>query len=311
MRKHRILFFPLFIILCCCSKNDAVESNEKIFEITGSLTHNAKTRTYRIHLPSSYYNTTHTLPLILGLHGGGGSAEQFETQTELNDKADAESFIVVYPDGLLNPTVSVRTWNAGKCCGANASVLNTDDVGFISTLIDKMLADYSVDAKKVYATGHSNGAMMCYQLANSLSTKLAAIAPNAGNFQIESAYTPVRNVPVIHIISKLDKNVKYEGGYTEGPGGQYNPPADSCLNVVASLASCTQIKQTVQSQPLYTKYKWSGCTPNTFEVILYVTEDGGHSWPGGNKGSVLGDAPSQAFINNDVIWDFLKQYSLP
>src|SRR6185369_11336984 len=98
-------------------------------------------------------------------------------------KADAENFIIVYPDGLTNPVATtVRTWNAGKCCGQNASTRNIDDVGFISGLIDQLKTKYRVDAKKVYATGHSNGAMLCYRLASELSTKLAAVGPNAGNF---------------------------------------------------------------------------------------------------------------------------------
>jgi polyhydroxybutyrate depolymerase len=309
--RRLLSFFTCLLIIGSCSKDDSVKPEEKVFDLTGTLTHDTKTRTYRIHLPTSYYDKSIALPLVLGLHGGGGSGEQFETQTGLDAKADAESFIIVYPDGLINPNANVRTWNAGKCCAQNASTLNTDDVGFISALIDKLQVDYRVNAKKVYATGHSNGAMLCYKLASELSTKLAAIAPNAGNFQMRSTYAPTRNVPVIHINSKLDQNVKYAGGVTTGPGGQYNPPVDSCLNVVAARASCAQVKQVVQSSPLYIEYKWSSCTPTTFEVLLYLTEDGGHSWPGGNKGSIFGDTPSQAFSNNDIIWEFLKKYSLP
>jgi polyhydroxybutyrate depolymerase len=300
--------------LYCCSKDDSevITPVVKVYDTTGYFTHDGKTRTYRIHLPTSYHDTDAKLPLVVGLHGGGGSGEQFEAQTGLSDKADAADFIIVYPDGLTNPNATtVRTWNAGKCCGANASTLDTDDVGFISKLIDKMTTDYRVDSKRVYATGHSNGAMMCYKLANELSTKIAAVAPNAGNFQIESPYAPTRNVPVIEIISKLDQNVKYLGGMTEGPGGQYNPPIDSCLNIVAGLAACSDSKGIIKAETLYTAYKWSGCTPATFEVLLYLTEDGGHSWPGGIKGSIVGDEPSKAFINNDIIWDFLKKYSLP
>jgi polyhydroxybutyrate depolymerase len=308
-----ILLVVVSIALCCCSKDDGEATPVvKVYDTTGFFTHDGETRTYRVHLPTSYYDTDNKLPLVLGLHGGGGSGEQFETQTELSSKSDAAGFIIVYPDGLTNPNATrVRTWNAGKCCGANASTLNTDDVGFISKLIDKITTDYRVDSKKIYATGHSNGAMMCYRLANELSTKLAAIAPNAGNFQMKSAYAPTRNVPVIHINSKLDMNVKYAGGMTEGPGGQYNPPVDSCLNVIAGLAGCAVSKGVVKSETLYTEYAWSDCTPGTFEVLLYLTEDGGHAWPGGNKGSAFADDPSQAFVNNDIIWDFFQKYSLP
>lgn len=304
-------FLSLFIVLLHgCSKDDDPKTNTD-FDLTESLTHDGTERTYRIHLPPSYYDNKNKLALVLGFHGGGGSGEQFETQTELDAKADAENFIIVYPDGLPNPRVSVRTWNAGKCCGQNASTLNTDDVGFVSALIDKMISNYRIDNKKIYATGHSNGAMLCYRLANELSTKIAAIAPNAGNFQMKTDYNPTRNIPVIHINSKLDQNVKYAGGMTQGPGGQYNPPVDSCLNAVAGLASCLQTKTTVQTFPLYTIYQWTGCTPDNFQILLYLTEDGGHSWPGGNKGSVFADSPSNAFKNNDVIWEFLNKYSLP
>jgi polyhydroxybutyrate depolymerase len=309
MQKVNLIYI-LFLLLCCCSKDDTA-TPEKIFDLTGSLTHDSKSRTYRIHLPPTYFDTKDYLPLVIGLHGGGGSGEQFEAQTSLSNTADAENFIIIYPDGLPNPNVNIRTWNAGKCCGQNASTLQTDDVGFIADLIDKMVKDYRVDNKKVYATGHSNGAMLCYRLANELSEKIAAIAPNAGNFQMKSAYEPVRNVPVIHINSKLDENVKYNGGITSGPGGQYNPPVDSCLNIVATLANCIQTKQVIQTSPLYTIYKWSGCTPGDFEVYLYLTDDGGHSWPGGNKGSIFADTPSQAFRNNDIIWSFFEKYSLP
>jgi len=297
--------------LCCCSKENS-KPQTRVYDVYDSLVHDSKQRTFHVHLPPTYYDTNDALPLVIGLHGGGGSGDQFEAQTNLDSKADAANFIIVYPNGLTNPNATtVRTWNAGKCCGQVASTLNVDDVGFISDLIDKLTATYRIDPKKVYATGHSNGAMLCYRLASELSTKLAAVAPNAGNFQMKTPYAPTRNVPVIHINSKLDQNVKYLGGMTDGPGGQYDPPVDSCLNVVAARASCTNTKQTVQTFSLYTIYEWSGCTPNSFKVMLYLTEDGGHSWPGGNKGSAFADPPSQAFVNNDVIWDFLKQYQLP
>lgn len=299
----------LVIVLLSCAEDDG--PSMKIFTVDGSLIHDNETRTYRVVLPESYYDSNNTLPLLLGLHGGFGSGTQFEIQSELSEKANTENFIVVYPDGLPNPALGVRTWNAGKCCGSNASLLETDDVGFISKLIDQLMREYRVDGKRIYATGHSNGAMMCYRLANELSEKIAAIAPTAGNFQITTPYTPVRNVPVVNISSKLDMNVKYEGGMTEGPGGQYNPPTDSCLDVVAAIAGCTDIKTTVQTFPLYTIYSWKNCSSADFEVLLYLTEDGGHAWPGGNKGSQISDSPSQAFSNNDIIWDFLKKYSLP
>jgi len=219
----------------------------------------------------------------------------------------------VFPNGLDNAS-GARTWNAGNCCGANSDIKNTDDVGFISALIDTLVKNYHIDRKRVYATGHSNGSMMCYRLASELSSKITAIAPNAGAFQMKTPYAATRNVPVLHIHSLLDENAKYLGGKSQNYAltGLDNVPVDSCLNVVAKRAGCTALKTTVSSYPLYTIYKWTNCTDSKFQVLLYLTKDGGHSWPGGHQSTGLDtDPPSEAFVNNDIIWNFFSQYSLP
>ena len=177
---------------------------------TDTLQHDGKSRFYSIHLPSAYPKSKNPLPLVVALHGGGGSGRQFETQSRLSEKADKEGFIVVYPDGLQNPGIlGLRTWNAGACCGQSAVTRQADDVGFIRELIDKLVATYRIDSKRIYATGHSNGGMLCYRLACELPDKLAAIAANAGTMQVETACRPTRVMPILHIHSQLDRNVPY------------------------------------------------------------------------------------------------------
>jgi len=58
---------------------------------------------------------------------------------------------------------------------------STDDVAFISALIDTLVARYPIDPARVFVTGHSNGAHMAYHLAHSLWNKVAAIAPVEGS----------------------------------------------------------------------------------------------------------------------------------
>src|SRR5258708_3826848 len=109
-----------------------------LYDIQASFSHDGSLRSYSIHLPVSFYNQPdRRFPLVLALHGGGGTAADFIGLTHLNDKADSAGFIVVYPDGLRNPS-GLRTWNAGKCCAMNAVIYKTDDVGYIANLIDTM-----------------------------------------------------------------------------------------------------------------------------------------------------------------------------
>jgi polyhydroxybutyrate depolymerase len=46
-------------------------------------------------------------------------------------------------------------------------------------------------------------------------------------------------------------------------------------------------------------------------IRYYLTQDGGHAWPGGLPGSVIGDKPSIVINADDLLWDFFQQYQLP
>ncbi|MEZ0612220.1 PHB depolymerase family esterase [Fibrella sp. WM1] len=278
-----------------------------------TLQHAGQVRLYRLHLPPTYDQRSRPIPLLIALHGGGGSGQQFENQSGLSEKADREGFAVVYPDGQVNPGVlKLRTWNAGHCCGQRATTQQTDDVGFIRALISKLTRTYRLDPRRVYATGHSNGAMLCYRLACELPDKIAAIATNAGTMQVKTACQPSRVLPILHMHSKQDRNVPYDGGVgSRSLNGQWNPSVDSSLMVFARLARCRAAKPTVQPANGYTLYKWKACERGA-DLHYYLTDDGGHSWPGGQK-SVrrFGDPPSAALTANDVLWAFVSQYTLP
>ena len=263
-------------------------------------------RTYLLHLPTGY-SETDSLPLIIAMHGGLGNAYNIEMQSGLSDKADSEHFIVVYPEGAKGGLLGVRTWNAGWCCGA-ASDSNIDDAGFINALLDTLINQYSIDKKRIYATGMSNGGFMSYRLACELSDRIAAIAPVAASMSLTNC-NPTRAVPIIHFHSYLDQNVPYEGGIGTGISNHYNPPVDSVLNGWANSNGCTIANDTIVHSDEYDLIKWGACNCEV-EIDCYVTHDGGHSWPGGNH-SLTGDSVS-IFINaTDLMWSFFQQYSLP
>lgn len=269
-----------------------------------SLLYTSSYRTYLLHLPPSY-NPATPMPLIIAMHGGFGSGPQLEDQSQLSTKADTAGFIIVYPEGVKS-TLGIRTWNAGGCCGY-AVDNNINDVGFLTALIDTLIANYSIDTSRVYATGMSNGAFMSYRLACEISNKIAAIAPVAGTMNV-GLCNPVRAVPVIHFHSYLDTNVPYQGGIGNGASDHYNPPLDSVLNVWSLYNQCAQINDTIHNDTDYTHINWNSCACGN-ELNLYITHDGGHSWPGGTA-SMVGDSVSTVINANDLMWDFFQKYSL-
>ena len=102
------------------------------------------------------------------------------------------------------------TWNAGGCCGY-AREARVDDVGFALRVLADLARDLPLDRTRVYATGHSNGAMMAYRLAAEAAERIAAIAPVAGAMQLAS-FAPSRPVPVLHVHSVDDPRALYAGG---------------------------------------------------------------------------------------------------
>lgn len=313
MRNHSTLFnlFSVCLLFAslACKKNDP-QPKEKQYRFSETMTVDGRTRTYTLNLPPNYYETS-GFSLVIAMHGGGGSANQFESTSKLTEKANTAKFIVVYPEGVKsNGILQARSWNAGNCCDF-ASENNIDDVKFLSQLIDKLLATYKINPKKVYATGHSNGGMMSYGLACELSGKIAAIAPNGCTMVVDKPCAATRAVPVLHMHSALDQHVPYTGGVgTAGPSKHYNPPLDSVLNVWHLKNQCTNKAQVITNNSAYTFTKWSGCN-NNVNIHYYLTKDGGHAWPGGLPGSANGDTPSTAINANDLLWEFFQQYQLP
>lgn len=302
------LIAGLLILLVCCGKKNDDPDTPKVYRVEGSLTVDGRERTYLVNLPPAYYDNK-DYSLIIAMHGGGGSGAQFEASSLLTQKANASGFIVVYPDGVQSTGLGIRTWNAGTCC-AFAVENNINDVKFISQLIDKLVATYKINPKKVYATGHSNGGMLSYRLACELSNKIAAIAPNGCTMVVTQPCNPSRAVPILHMHSVLDEHIPYTGGTGNGISGVYAPPMDSVFNVWSSKNACTTTAQVVINNSSYKFTQWTGCSNNT-AINYYLTKDGGHAWPGGLPGSANGDTPSQVINANDLLWEFFKKYQLP
>ncbi len=174
-----------------------------------SLVISGVTRTYIVHVPPRV-SEGRPLPIVLAFHGGGGTASGFKAYAGLDALADREGFVVVYPDGTGRLGRRLLTRNAGGCCGY-AAAQSVDDVGFALAALRDVARNVSIDPARVYATGHSNGAMMAYRLAIDAAERVAAIAPVAGAMQAAS-FPPARPVPVLHIHSVDDPRALYAGG---------------------------------------------------------------------------------------------------
>lgn len=306
--KMILSFVSICMMLLSCSKDSNPIPAQ--FRYSEQIMIDGIARTYIVKLPKNYYDSTTDRPLVIGLHGTGGSARQFETAYGFNEKSDAAGFVAVYPDGVLKGDgrgwLEIRTWNAGSCCDY-AMYKNINDVKFINTLIDSISNRFAVDRKKVYVTGMSNGGMMAYRLASELSHKIAAIGVVSGTMVAPKDVSKQGVVPALHIHALPDTKVPFAGGV--GIGGYDFPPAMEGINYWVNRNNCSTSPVTEQHYG-YQLQSWSNNAGTTL-VQCYLTEDGGHAWPSSAKQGARGDTPSTVINATDLVWDFFTRFSLP
>ena len=288
-----------------------------------SLQVGSRQRTYRVHLPPRFAEKS-ALPVLLAFHGGGGSAQGFQKYAGLDAVADREGFVVVYPDGTGRLGRRLLTWNAGGCCGA-AREDRVDDVGFALRVLADLARDLALDRTRVYATGHSNGAMMSYRLAAEQADRIAAIAPVAGAMQVAS-FQPSRAMPVLHIHSVDDPRALYAGGL--GPAFpftrvrvQHNPveaelarwiEIDGCATAPQLEAERFATGDGVKGNQRAQLLDYAPCSSGA-DVQLWKLTGAGHGWPGAPP--VLGEklmGPEARVISAaEEVWTFLQRFTRP
>lgn len=268
------------------------------------LRHEGRERGFIVHVPKAY-RADRPAPLVLALHGGGGSMEVMAKDRlyGLVSQSEASGWIVVFPNGFSRLGGRLATWNAGICCGA-ARDNGSDDVGFLRAVVAEVQRRVAVDPQRVFATGMSNGGMMSYRLACEASDIFRAIAAVAGTDGTTDC-RPGRPVPVFHLHAKDDDRVLFNGG----SGSTSDTHADfvsvpATVDKWARLNACSGPTQTVLQRPGVTCDVRSGCQGGA-EVRLCVTDSGGHSWPGGRK--ALGGKGSTALDATEAIWAFFAR----
>lgn len=277
---------------------------------SGSITTaDGRVRTYRLYVPASAAGTDR-LPLLVALHGGLGWGAQFEANSGFDGLAESNRFIVVYPDGTnARPgDTTLLTWNGGLCCRP-ASDAGVDDISFLRLLIDQLLGSEPVDPQRVFATGHSNGAILAYRMACEMSDRIAAIAVQSGVIGVPCQ--PARPVSVFHLHGLADSNIPIDGGRGSGPSGVMFPSPREAASSFAALDDCpaSPIDQADPTNGDVRSRVWSNCSAGT-EVRFVTVAGASHAWMGHptTARSLVGE-PYGSFDASRAIWSFLATAS--
>lgn len=272
-----------------------------------SLDEAGTTRDYRRFVPAGYDADT-PAPLVVDLHGLTMTDELEAALTGFEDLADDEGFVVVTPQGLGD----IPFWNF------ISAGIATDDVTFLGDLVDQVGADLCIDTSRVYATGISNGGLMSSALGCRLPDVFAAVAPVSGvTFLPDCEDGPPVSYQAIY--GTADNVLPYDGGLGANLQGflSDNPldasaatpdeqqdqissiafaPVDDTLARWAERNGCAAEPEEEPVSDEVVRRSWPDCDGGA-EVVLYVVDGGGHTWPGTpllDDRAAAGDATAQA-----------------
>jgi polyhydroxybutyrate depolymerase len=306
-----ILFLSLIFI--ACSKKDTspvMETSKPSEQKTITLTVDGLTREYTIFLPTGYNIATTAMPLLFAIHGGGGTSAGAISLASFNTLAETNKFIVVYPQGIGN------NWNDGRPTVPNQQ--GVDDVNFFRTMINTLSTMYKIDAKKIFATGISNGGFMSSRLGAELGDKIAAFASVAASVEKTTVYnniTGTNKVSAMYIQGTLDPLVPFLGGImTAGSGGTIASHTEAIskwivANNCSTNAVVTNMPDAVADGTTATRRDYNGGT-NSTAVTSIIILGGGHTWPQGLQyisEAIIGKT-CQDFNGSETIWEFFKTH---
>ncbi len=289
-----------------------------------TLVHDGLTREYFIFDPPGGVKREQGNPLLIFLHGYGGTATGTEAETTngLNRYAARYGYSVVYPQGTWFESHSdsgveiVSSWNdlggnqddgpLGPLCAADAPRYPCppecgecgrcgwaschDDVGFLSALIAHLRQSDTVDADNLFIAGFSNGSMMAHRMACVQSHNLKAAALIGGRLELGYSCTPEKVLPLMQLSGKKDSVVPYEG-VRAGTKFYYT----SVAQVQADWAVANACTEPVAPWPVFQNVadiKKSApqlecglqCAGSNRELLSCLWVEGAHVWPGYPEG---------------------------
>lgn len=282
-------------------------------DLVRTLTVDGLSRSYLVHFPTNHA-ADQPIPVVLILHGAGLNAPSMQRLTQFDAVADREGFLTVYLNGT-GPLPFMLTFNAGGVKSPFDRNL-PDDVKYTSAVLDDLAGLTTVDTRRVFACGYSNGGMMCYRLAAELSDRIAAIGSIAGSQAIEFPL-PARPVPVTHFHGSLDRIVPPDGPDETIPPFLTFLSVDETVGIWAQQNGCAafpvmeRLPNEVRDATAVIKSTYWPCADDG-EVQFYWVVGGGHTWPGsGRLPNPITGRTTQDISANEILWTFFQRHPLP
>ena len=240
--------------------------------------HDGVARSLIVYIPASY-DPAVVRPLVVVLHGGGGSARGMFSAHPLEAYAESTGYLFVAAQGTAKPGGG-NEWN-----GSAAFDTGVDDVGYLERVIVELSSALAIDEHRRWMAGFSGGATMAVRFATERSELLAAIGTFAGKVgRAEGTMPPFvfPPEPTTPLSVQMTYGTEDPNFLGEIQGGSLSTSALEGMQWWASALDCTAVPA-VEVQGKLTFDTYTGCASGT--VARMVTVQGmGHMWPDRSDG---------------------------
>lgn len=267
--------------------------SESLTQSMTSIMVNGQERLFRLSAPSSDAGVK--LALIIAYHGGGGSGEDFQQQSEFDQLGEQEKFIMAYAIAEEGRTAEEGEWYL------NTAATSREDNDFTEAIVDDLSTAYCIDEDRLYAIGYSLGSMYTYEIACQLNHRFAAVASFAGTMPVAPETCDLEgHMAVMHIHGKLDYIIDYDDDWDWKDGEHENVGTMSSVpGMIDSWAIRANCESSDTEADLSLEHiVHDGCLGDT-RVEHYGLEFQEHTWPDDVDGT-----PTY-----QLIWEFLSDFT--
>jgi polyhydroxybutyrate depolymerase len=306
--RFRCLFLITLLLMQAGCATARLHDDSHAFQLQGLE------RSYLVHAPAGASALSGKRPLVLVLHGGGGTARGMLrlTRGRFDELADRYGFYVVYPEAID------KYWDFGE--GRTSADLDhrRDDLTYFSQVLARMEAAYPIDETRIFATGISRGGQASYFLACKLPGRIRAIAPFAMPLPefLKDDCRQGAPVPIALFNGTADPLVPYDGGMISFLGQMRDRvlSTDETLALWGARNGCPRtaddkmVLDRADDDGQVEHLGWHNCSGAPME--LYRIVNGGHTWPSGIQylPSMLVGKVNRDIDGADEAWRFFSRF---
>jgi polyhydroxybutyrate depolymerase len=288
----RVLLLVLISVAC----GSAAQADVRRLSVNGVK------RTYHLHVPAGLPSGA---PLVIMLHGAGADGQTALRDYGWTGQADMSRFVLaapnasaIYADRSPGPK-NMRVWNSGPAGIYPETIAKSDDVGFITAMIDDIMQNVGIDLRRVYVAGFSSGGYLANRIGQEIPKRVAAISTSASDLTLLGA-SPSRGVPVLFSAGDSDPITPIESGRVTAIWGGISfikPSQRTLVDRWRTLNECPA-GQAIPA-PANVRIEVSGPCRDSSEVRYILMRGVGHQWP-----------TKDPIDLTQASWDFFKRFSL-